>query len=379
MQKRESDPNYPDPIPTEFAFDVPPGYAENERIDVYLTGHIANATRSKAQAAIKDGRVQVNAEVIDKPSQRVLPGDAIRCTILRPPPLALTPENIPLSIVFEDEHLLIVDKPAGMVVHPAHGNRTGTLVNALLHHVGATAQSFEGDDGEEDDDSDDAPAPRIEGLSLVNAAPQGGGAPVIRPGIVHRIDKDTSGLLVVAKHDVAHAHLARQFADHSIERRYLALVWAVMDPQDGTIDANVDRDPRDRKRMAVVREDQGKHAVSHYETLEVFPSNLSLLRFQLETGRTHQIRVHAAHKGHPLLADSKYGGERPKRYLRTRNQEAQARNLVALAGRQMLHAATLGFLHPATGEHVHFEAPIPADMASVLEKLRQGADRDAVT
>ena len=362
------DPNYPAPVPTEITLDVPGGYGENERIDVYLTGHIANATRSKVQTAIKDARVRVNGDVIGKPSQRVLPGDAIRCTLLKPPPIAAAPEDIPLSIVFEDEHLLIVDKPAGMVVHPAHGNRTETLVNALLHHVGASTLSFDDEDDEESDD--DNSGPRIEGLSLVNAAPDVPGAPTIRPGIVHRIDKDTSGLLVVAKHDVAHAHLARQFADHSIERRYLALVWGVMDPQDGTIDTHLDRDPRDRKRMAVVREDKGKHAVSHYHTLEAFPSNLSLLRFQLETGRTHQIRVHAAHKGHPMLADAKYGGERPKRYIRTRNQEAHARNLVALAGRQMLHAATLGFVHPATGEHVDFEAPIPADMASVLEKLR---------
>ncbi len=373
MKQRDEDPNYPTPIPTHIALDVPPGYSENERIDVYLTGHIANATRSKVQTAIKDARVRVNDETIDKPSYRVQPGDAIRCTLLKPPPLAASPEDIPLSIVFEDEHLLIVDKPAGMVVHPAHGNRTGTLVNALLHHVGASTLSFD----EEDDDSDDEPsAPRIEGLSLVNAAPDVPGAPMIRPGIVHRIDKDTSGLLVVAKHDVAHAHLARQFADHSIERRYLALVWGALDPADGTIDAHLDRDPRDRKRMAVVREDKGKHAVSHYETLEVFPSNLSLLRFQLETGRTHQIRVHAAHMGHPMLADDKYGGSRPKRYTRTRNQEAHARNLVALAGRQMLHAATLGFVHPSTGEHVHFEAPIPDDMASVLDKLRTVAEQE---
>jgi 23S rRNA pseudouridine1911/1915/1917 synthase len=364
------DPNYPPPVAQTIDIDVPPGYSEGERLDRFLTEKIAGASRSKVQAAIKEGRVSVNGEVADKTSIRVAPRDRIRCVVLRPPPVEAVAEDIPLDIVHEDEHLILVDKPAGMVVHPAHGNRTGTLVNALLHHVGAGSLAF--DEDEEDDDG-----PRVEGLSLVNAAPQRPGEPTVRPGIVHRIDKDTSGLLVVAKDDVTHAHLARQFAAHTASRLYLAVAWGVPDPAEGTISAHVGRDPRDRKRMSVVREDQGKHAVSHYHTVETFAAGLALLQFRLETGRTHQIRVHAAHIGHPLLADATYGGDAPRAYLRTRGRQQQARNLVALAGRQMLHAATLGFVHPATGARVHFASDLPADMAAVLDKLRQSTHAPA--
>ncbi len=340
---------------------VPPGYREYERLDVYLTSHIANATRAKVQAGIREGRVSVNGEVVTRVSQKVQPGDTIVCRILRPPPVVAAPEDIPLDIVYEDDSLLVVNKKAGMVVHPAYGNRTGTLVNALLYHVGAQALSLEDDEEEWDDEE--------VGLSTVNAVAAHADGPVFRPGIVHRIDKDTSGLLVVAKNDGVHAHLARQFMAHSIFRRYQAIVWGVPDPPAGTIEAALGRDPRDRKKMAVVRADKGKHAVTHYATLEAH-AHTALLEFRLETGRTHQIRVHARSIGHPIVGDATYGGNEVIRGPRTNNRTAFWRNLFAQLPRQALHACALGFVHPATGKEVRFDVPLPGDMAHVLERLQ---------
>ncbi len=239
---------------------VPPGYREYERLDVYLTNHIANATRAKVQAGIREGRVTVGGKVVTRVAQKVQPNDTLVCRVLRPPPLVAAPEDLPLDIVYEDDDLIVVNKDAGMVVHPAYGNRTGTLVNALLHHVGAGALSM--------DDEDDEPDDEELGLSTVNVHPSHADAPVIRPGIVHRIDKGTSGLLVVAKNDVAHAHLARQFMAHTVYRRYRALVWGVPEQASGTVETALGRDPRDRKKMAVVKPETGKHAITHYEVLE---------------------------------------------------------------------------------------------------------------
>ncbi len=349
------------PEETTLTLDVPAGYRENERADVYLTGHIANATRAKVQAGIREGRVRVNGKPLDRPSQRVQAGDRFECRIRRPPPLVAAPEAIPLDIVFEDSRLLVVNKPAGMVVHPAYGHRAGTLVNALLHHVGAAALSLDPDDDAPDDDD--------VGLSTVGARPAGE-APLFRPGIVHRIDKDTSGLLVVAKDDAAHAFLARQFAAHTIYRRYQALVWGRPDPAAGTISAALGRDPRDRKKMAVVPDAKGKLAVTHYETAEVF-AHTALLTFRLETGRTHQIRVHARHRGHPLVGDATYGGAHVVAGPRTARRLAFWRNAFALMPRQALHAAALGFVHPGTGEMLRFHAPLPPDLAALIEKVRR--------
>ena len=345
---------------TILTVEVPPGYRERERLDVYLTAKVANATRAKVQAGIREGRVAVNGRVAGRVSQPVQAGDVIVCRVRRPPPIVAAPEPIPLDIVFEDADLLVVNKPAGMVVHPAYGHRSGTLVNALLHHVGAGTLAL--------DEGDDEPDDEELGLSAVNV--EAAGEPVLRPGIVHRIDKDTSGLLVVAKNDVAHAHLARQFVDHSIYRRYQALVWGHPDPPVGTVAAALGRDPRDRKKMAVVRPERGKHAVTHYETTERH-AYTALLHFRLETGRTHQIRVHARHLGHPIVGDVTYGGDRIVVGPRTGSRAAFWRNLLTLLPRQALHAYALGFVHPRTGEAVRFEAPLPADMAEVLEKLRR--------
>lgn len=362
---------------------VPPGYREHERLDVYLTRSLPNASRSKVQAGIREGRVSVNGQEVRRVSRHVQAGDVILCRILRPPPMEIVPEAIPLRIVFEDEHLIVVDKEAGMVVHPAYGNRTGTLVHALLHHVGAGPISIDGPDDDDEADDDDEPgdgehsedgagddhAPG--GLSSVNAAPRFEGDIAVRPGIVHRLDKGTSGLLVVAKHDQAHRALARQFADRTIRRRYEAIVWGRPDPAEGRIEAALARDARDRRRMAVVAPNRGKHAVTHFETLEqlAFTTHVA---FRLETGRTHQIRVHAKHIGHPVVGDETYGGTRIAAGPDFAKRRAFFRNVFRAMPRQALHARTLGFRHPASSEPVDFESPLPEDFVYALDRLRTG-------
>ncbi len=350
----------PDPVETVLDLDVPPGQSP-VRIDVYLTDKTANATRSKVQRAIKEGRVEVNGALVTKVSTPVQPGDQIRCTVMRPPPVEIVPEDLPLSVVYEDDTLLVVDKPAGMVVHPAYGHRSGTLINALLWHVGAGPLS--GDEVEDTDDDD-------LGLSTATAGPRYDGDPTVRPGLVHRLDKDTTGLMVVAKTDWAAAHLGKQFAARTIRRRYLALVWGV--PQEaGRVEGWLGRSPRDRKKVSVRPEGEGKWAATVYEPVEAF-SYASLVRFRLETGRTHQIRVHAASIGHPVFGDTTYGGDRIVYGPAEGSRRAFVRNLFARLGpRQALHAATLGFVHPATEAEMAFEAPMPEDMAWVTERLRR--------
>lgn len=347
---------------------VPPGYREHERLDVYLTRFLHNATRNKVQQGIRDGRVDVNGETVRRSSHAVQAGDRIVCRILRPPPMEILPEAIPLRIVFEDEHLIVLDKAAGMVVHPAYGNRTGTMVHALLHHVGTGPISLDHDEEEtQEDDGDDSAT----GLSTINAAPRFDGDIAIRPGIVHRLDKDTSGLIVVAKNDVAHQKLAKQFADRTIRRRYEALVWGHPEPPQGRIEATLGRDSRDRRKVAVVPDGRGKHAVTHYDTIERFAFT-SHVAFRLETGRTHQIRVHARHIGNPVLGDETYGGTRIGSGPDIARRRAFFRNLFDVLPRQALHARTLGFVHPATGEPMDFDSPLPEDIAYALSRLRDG-------
>lgn len=349
--------------------EVPGGYEEGTRLDVYLARFLPNVSRTKVQRGIKEGHVLVNDAVVDKSSYSVQPDDVITCTILRPPPIEAKPEPIPLDILYEDDDLLIVNKPAGMVVHPAYGNRTGTLVNALLYHVGSSPIDVDSEDEEDLDDED-------VGLSTVSALPTAAGDPAIRPGIVHRLDKDTSGLLVVAKNDVAHRALARQFAERTIERRYLALLWGVPSPESGRISTDLGRDPRDRKRMAVVPEGSGKRAVTQYELIEPFQYT-SLCAFRLETGRTHQIRVHAQHINHPVLGDETYGGRAIRFGPADGSRKAFFRNLFKRLNRQALHAESLGFVHPATGENVSFQAAPPEDMQYAIERLRSVEGKDA--
>jgi len=318
-------------MPQEFDIVVPAG-KKKERLDVYLTNHVENATRTKVQAAIRAGAVLVDGKAV-RVSHPVAPGEVIHVTLPQPPPPDVVAENIPLSIVYEDDHLLVVNKPAGMVTHPAYGNYTGTLVNALLYHCGA--------------------------LSTMNDTS--------RPGIVHRLDKDTSGLMVIAKNDVAHVHLARQFARRTIIREYWAVVWGTFLVPVGVIDAALGRSKADRKVMAVVVD--GKHAVTNYEVLEEFPY-LSLVRLRLQTGRTHQIRVHLAHIGHPVFGDPTYHGRRINAGPGTPRQKSQVQDLLELVPRQALHAKTIGFVHPATREKVLFDSVLPEDMQALLDRLR---------
>lgn len=318
---------------------IPPGKVR-ERIDVFLTHHVENATRTKVREAIDAGMVRVDGKSV-RPSYKISPGEKIHITFSTPAPPDVSPENIPLEILFEDDHLIIVNKPAGMVTHPAYSNYTGTLVNALLYHSRNR-------------------------LSTLNDA--------ARPGIVHRLDKDTSGLMVVAKNDVTHARLAKQFSDRTIEREYWAIVWGRFTgadrkgPTTGIIDASLGRSKSDRKKFSVNVD--GKHAVTEYTVLEEF-EYLSLVRLKLRTGRTHQIRVHLHHIGHPVFGDPTYGGRRIAWGATDKSKKERVHELLGIISRQALHAKTIGFIHPATREAMKFESELPKDMLEILETLRK--------
>jgi 23S rRNA pseudouridine1911/1915/1917 synthase len=298
------------------------------RLDRALAVSVATLSRERLKALISSGQVTCGGQLARDPSAKVKTGSAYVVTIPAPTPAHNIAQNIPLNILFEDDHLLVVDKPAGLVVHPAAGNFDGTLVNALLHHC----------------------AGRLSGI---------GG--VARPGIVHRIDKDTSGLLVVAKTDPAHEGLAAQFAKHSMDRRYQAVVSSQPRTLSGTIDAYLARSPQNRKKIAIVDEGRGKRAITHWSQVERLKRDATLIECRLETGRTHQIRVHMASIGHPLIGDPVYGRARSVHRDILRRLDFD---------RQALHAATLGFLHPVTGEHLNFHSPIPSDMQHLLSELR---------
>jgi 23S rRNA pseudouridine1911/1915/1917 synthase len=297
-----------------------------QRLDKALA-EASGLSRERIKALLGEGRISLAGEKAVQPSLKPRAGTSFTIMVPEAAPASAEPQDIALTIVFEDEHLVAVDKPAGLVVHPAAGNLDGTLVNALLHHCRGQLSGIGG---------------------------------VARPGIVHRIDKDTSGLLVVAKTDAAHEGLARQFADHSIERAYLAIVAGRPVPPAGTVRGSIARSPHDRKKMALVEDGRGKHAVTHFRTLEPL-KDASLVECRLETGRTHQVRVHMSSIGHPLLGDPVYGRTPPR-----------LRPLVSAQGfrRQALHAAELGLDHPVTGERLHWRSELPADLRELLMALR---------
>jgi 23S rRNA pseudouridine1911/1915/1917 synthase len=299
--------------------------ATGQRLDKSLAEG-SGLSRERVKALMDEGRIMLGGQPARSPSAKPAPGTPWSISVPEATPAEALPQDIPLTIAYEDEHLVVVDKPAGLVVHPAAGNLDGTLVNALLHHCRGQLSGIGG---------------------------------VARPGIVHRIDKDTSGLLVVAKSDAAHEGLAKQFADHSIVRAYLAVTGGVPVPAKGTIRGSIARSSSDRKKMALVEDGRGKHAVTHYKVLQPLDS-AALVECRLETGRTHQVRVHLASIGHALLGDPVYG--RPP---------ARLRPILASLGfrRQALHAAELGFSHPISGETVHFTSPTPADMAELIREL----------
>lgn len=307
------------------------------RVDKFLVARLEKSSRNRVQQAADAGCILVNGRPV-KSNYRVKPLDVISVVMDRPRyEFEVLAEDIPLDIVYEDAAVLVVNKPAGLVVHPGHGNYSGTLVNALAWHF-------------KDNPDYDVNDPRM--------------------GLVHRIDKDTSGLLVVAKTPDAKTNLGRQFFEKTTRREYVAVVWGVPDPPVGTIVGNVGRNPKDRLQMAVFPDgSQGKHAVTHYEVMESL-GYASVVRCRLETGRTHQIRVHMKHIGHPLLADARYGGDEILRGERTAKYRQFVENCFKICPRQALHARTLGFVHPVTDEEMFFTSEIPADMTALIERWR---------
>lgn len=307
------------------------------RVDKFLVARMEKSSRNRIQQAAEAGCILVNGKAV-KSNYRVKPLDVVSIVMDRPRyELEIIAENIPLEIVYEDEHLLVVNKPAGLVVHPGHGNYHGTLVNALAYHF-------------KDNPDYDVNDPRM--------------------GLVHRIDKDTSGLLVVAKTPNAKTSLGKQFFDKTTKREYVAVVWGVPSPEIGRIEGHIGRSLKDRLQMAVFPDgDYGKHAVTHYEVLESL-GYVSVVKCRLETGRTHQIRVHMKHIGHPLLADARYGGDEILRGTTSAKYRQFVNNCFALCPRQALHARTLGFVHPETGEEMFFSAPVPDDMTAMIDKWR---------
>ncbi|MDR1668216.1 MAG: RluA family pseudouridine synthase [Bacteroidales bacterium] len=310
------------------------------RIDKFLTARIENTTRTKVQHAADAGCVLVNGNAV-KSNYKIKPLDDVSVVMPQPPrDTTVIPEDIPLHIVFEDDHLLVVNKAAGMVVHPGHGNYTGTMVNALTFH--------------------------LSGLPLFRSGE-------MRPGLVHRIDKDTSGILVIAKTEKALNHLSRQFFEHTIDRRYLALVWGNLPEDTGVIRGNIGRDPKDRLQMRVFEdESDGKPAVTHYHVTERF-GYVTLVECRLETGRTHQIRAHFRHIGYPLFNDARYGGNQILKGTVFSKYRQFVENCFSLLPRQALHARLLAFDHPETGQRMTLASPLPDDMAQVIEKWRKYA------
>ena len=323
-----------DSLHEHYSFEASKGQ-EPLRVDKFLMNFIENATRNKIQAAAKEGNIWVNQNPV-KSNYKVKAGDKVQVMFEHPPyENLLVPEDIPLDIIYEDEVLLVVNKPAGMVVHPGHGNYSGTLVNALLHH--------------------------FKDLPLNSDS---------RPGLVHRIDKDTSGLLVVAKTAEAMTHLSRQFFDKTSTREYIALAWGVFSEVSGTIEGHIGRSLKNRLQMDVFEDESfGKPAITHYKVLEDL-RYVSLMQCQLETGRTHQIRAHMKHIGHPLFNDERYGGDKILKGTTFTKYKQFVDNCFKLLPRQALHAKTLGFEHPITKKVLTFNTDLPEDFSACLEKWR---------
>ena len=326
-----------DSLYEHYAFTADKGQAPL-RVDKFLMARIEKVTRNKIQQAAKAGSIYVGDEAV-KANYKVKGGDEVRVRFSYPPyEHLLVPEALPLDLIYEDESVVVLNKPAGLVVHPGHGNYTGTLLNGLLHHFQQLPKNSNN-----------------------------------RPGLVHRIDKDTSGLLVVAKTEEAMTHLAQQFFEKSSQRKYLALVWGDLKSDSGTIEGAIGRHPKNRLQMTVFEDDsQGKEAVTHYKVLERF-GYVTLIECKLETGRTHQIRAHMKYLGHTLFNDARYGGDQILKGTHFTKYKQFVENCFSLLPRQALHAKTLGFIHPETDEFLNFDSPLPDDFESVLQKWRHYA------
>jgi len=315
-----------------------PEIKEKIRIDKYIPMFIQNTSRNKVQKVINMGNVTVNGDIV-KSNYILKPYDEIDIELPVPDKQEILPEDIPLDIVYEDQYLMVINKPAGMVVHPAYKNYSGTLVNAIMYYA----------------------SKKNESLSDLNGFE--------RAGIVHRLDKDTSGILVIAKDEVTHRKLAELFYTHNIEREYQALIWGSPKKKSGRIENRISRDLKDRKKMAVTEdEERGKIAITDYEIIEEFEI-LSLVKLNLKTGRTHQIRVHLSHIGHPVFGDETYGGRKPHCIELTSNIRARINNMLRQMKRQALHAKVLGFVHPITKEKMRFESPLPEDIMNLIGYL----------
>lgn len=313
------------------------------RIDKFLFTRLEKTSRNRIQKAADAGSIQVNGVSV-KSNYKVKPNDIVSIVFPRPPrENVLTAENIPLDIMYEDDDLIVLNKPAGLVVHPGHGNYSGTLVNGLVYHFSQLPRPQSRLSKEDND---------------------------MRPGLVHRLDKDTSGIMVIAKNETSMTLLARKFFDRDIDRKYVALVWGDVKNDESTVEGNIGRDPRDRMLMTVFPEgDDGKPAITHYKVLERF-GFVTLVECKLETGRTHQIRVHMKYIGHTLFNDERYGGNRPLKGIDTAKYKQFIHNCFALIPGQALHARLLGFTHPSTGENMHFEKEVPEGFRLLLDKWR---------
>ncbi|MCO6465431.1 MAG: RluA family pseudouridine synthase [Bradyrhizobiaceae bacterium] len=372
-----TDRNYPERIEHTYEFVVSTG-KKAERLDAFITRSIVHATRTRVQKAIDRGSVTVNGRV-EKSNYKVRPGDTVTVVVMKPPPLQLVPEEIPLEVLYEDEHLIVVNKPAGMIVHPGIGNRYGTLVNAILWHVGmrdpidvlGNRESMADDDF--DDESEDVESSmssseqdRAEDeLADDDDALQSN---ALRPGIVHRLDKDTSGVMVVGKTYDATLHLSNQFAARTVSREYVALAWGVIQQDVQLIETQFGRSTRDRKLHSVLSHG-GKYAATEVHVIERYEST-TLITCRLRTGRTHQIRVHLAHVKHPLVGDKDYGGREPALNGVHHQFRRRAQTALAMIHRQALHARSLEFTHPVTNKRMLFTSAVPADFSSVVGQLR---------
>jgi 23S rRNA pseudouridine1911/1915/1917 synthase len=318
-----------------------PDIKERTRLDKYITQFVENASRTKVQKAINRGNVIVNGNFV-KSNYLLKPFDEIEIELPVPEKQDILPENIPLDIIFEDEYLMIVNKPSGMVTHPAYKNYSGTLVNAVMYY----AQQ------------------KNDALSSINGFE--------RAGIVHRLDKDTSGLLVIAKDEETHRKLSDQFFKHTIQREYNAIIWGKLKEKSGTIERKLGRDKKDRKKVAVIDEDDegGRNAITDFEVIKEFEF-LSLIKLILKTGRTHQIRVHLSSIGHPVFGDETYGGRTPHSIVLTNNMKSQIKNLLDIMPRQALHARVLGFVHPKTKEKMYFDSNLPEDINNIISKVEK--------
>ena len=307
------------------------------RVDKFITSKLESISRSRVQSAADAGNILVNGSAV-KSSYKVKPLDSISIVMAYPPrDVEIIPQDIPINIVYEDDDLVVVNKEAGMVVHPGHGNYSGTLVNALMYHLRDVPLFKSGD---------------------------------VRPGLVHRIDKNTSGILVIAKTELAMNHLARQFFERTTKRRYVALVWGDMEEDEGTVDAHIGRSPRDRMKMHVFPEgNDGKHAITHWKVIERL-GYVTLVECRLETGRTHQIRVHMEYIRHPIFNDDRYGGDSIVKGTTFTKYKQFIQNCFSICPRHALHAKSLGFIHPTTGQEMFFESDIPDDMVQVIERWK---------